>query len=117
MTKDEALKLALEALEEVAARTGPRWALEKNYAGHLEAITALQSKGTSMTKDEQIKGMANPNRGSVGVQEAQPAPVQELTQWRDMVVVSLVREGVNKHRARELADHFAAQPEQGDKHD
>ena len=24
-----------------------------------------------MTKDEQIKGMANPNRGSVGVQEAQ----------------------------------------------
>jgi hypothetical protein len=35
----------------------------------------------------------------------------EPTQWRDMVVVSLVREGINKHRARELADHFAAQPE------
>jgi hypothetical protein len=29
-----------------------------------------------------------------------------------MVVVSLVREGVNKHKARELADHFAAQPVQ-----
>jgi len=39
-------------------------------------------------------------------------PEQEPTPWRDMVVVSLVREGVNKHRARELADHFAAQPEQ-----
>jgi|LakMenEpi03Aug12_release.lakeMendotaPanAssembly.Ray.scaffolds.fasta_scaffold06302_20 hypothetical protein len=44
-------------------------------------------------------------------------PEQEPTQWRDMVVVSLVREGINKHRARELADHFAtplaaAQPEQ-----
>jgi hypothetical protein len=43
-------------------------------------------------------------------------PEQEPTQWRDMVVVSLVREGINKHRARELADHFAtplaaAQPE------
>jgi hypothetical protein len=25
-----------------------------------------------MTKDKQIKGMANPNRSSVGVQEAQP---------------------------------------------
>jgi hypothetical protein len=25
-----------------------------------------------MTKDEQIKGMANPNRGSTGVQEARP---------------------------------------------
>lgn len=38
-------------------------------------------------------------------------PEQEPTQWRDMVVVSLVREGINKHKARELADHFAAQPE------
>ena len=37
---------------------------------------------------------------------------QEPTQWRDMVVVTLVREGINKHRARELADHFAAPPEQ-----
>jgi len=39
---------------------------------------------------------------------------QEPTPWRDMVVVSLVREGINKHKARELADHFAAQrPWQG----
>ena len=38
-------------------------------------------------------------------------PEQEPTPWRDMVVVSLVREGINKHKARELADHFAAQPE------
>jgi hypothetical protein len=42
---------------------------------------------------------------------------QEPTQWRNMVVVTLVREGINKHKARELADHFAtplaaAQPEQ-----
>ena len=36
---------------------------------------------------------------------------QEPSAWRDMVVVSLVREGINKHKARELADHFAAQPE------
>ena len=41
-----------------------------------------------------------------------PLPVQEPTPWRDMVVVSLVREGINKHKARELADHFAAQPVQ-----
>ena len=34
---------------------------------------------------------------------------QEPTQWRDMIVVTLVREGIDKHRARELADHFAAQ--------
>jgi hypothetical protein len=36
---------------------------------------------------------------------AQPEP----TQWRDMIVVTLVREGINKHKARELAGHFAAQ--------
>jgi len=35
---------------------------------------------------------------------------QEPSQWRDMVVVSLVREGINKHKARELADHFATPP-------
>ena len=34
----------------------------------------------------------------------------EPTQWRNMVVVTLVREGINKHRARELADHFAITP-------
>jgi len=35
-------------------------------------------------------------------------PEQEPSQWRDMVVVTLVREGIDKHKARELADHFAA---------
>jgi len=41
-------------------------------------------------------------------------PEQEPTPWREMVVVTLVREGINKHKARELADHFAAQrPWQG----
>ena len=38
---------------------------------------------------------------------------QEPSQWRDMVVVTLVREGINKHRARELADHFAAERNNG----
>jgi hypothetical protein len=42
MDKDEALKLALDALKEVAARTGARWALEQGYAGHFEAITAIK---------------------------------------------------------------------------
>lgn len=43
-----------------------------------------------------------------GKKSAQPE--QEPTQWRDMVVVNLVREGINKHKARELADHFATPP-------
>jgi hypothetical protein len=40
---------------------------------------------------------------------APPQQQAEPSKWRDMVVVTLVREGINKHKARELADHFAAQ--------
>jgi hypothetical protein len=38
----------------------------------------------------------------------QPAPVQQdpVALQMDVIVVNLVREGVNKHRARELAEHF-----------
>jgi hypothetical protein len=56
----------------------------------------------------EIIGLVDPGPSPL---PAQPAQQAEPTQWRDMVVVSLVREGINKHRARELADHFAAQPE------
>jgi hypothetical protein len=35
---------------------------------------------------------------------AQPAPVP--VEWMEMVTANLVREGVNKHKARELAEHF-----------
>ena len=33
-------------------------------------------------------------------------PEQEPVAWRDVIAVNLVREGINKHRARELAEHF-----------
>ena len=33
-------------------------------------------------------------------------PAQETAPLRDAIVVNLVREGINKHKARELADHF-----------
>ena len=46
----------------------------------------------------------------VAAHKALEQPKQEPSQWRDMVVVSLVREGINKHKARELADHFATPP-------
>jgi hypothetical protein len=42
MNDKETMKLALEALEQIARRTGPRWALENSYAGHLEAITNIK---------------------------------------------------------------------------
>jgi hypothetical protein len=37
---------------------------------------------------------------------AQPAPAPVPTSWMEMVTANLVREGVNKHKARELAEHF-----------
>jgi hypothetical protein len=38
--------------------------------------------------------------------EAQPAPVP--VEWMETVTANLVREGINKHKARELAEHFYA---------
>ena len=41
------------------------------------------------------------------LQKALAQPVQEQQQARvDVITVNLMREGINKHRARELADHF-----------
>ena len=43
----------------------------------------------------------------------QEQPTQEASAtWTEMVVANLVREGVNKHRARELAAHFLTLPTQ-----
>jgi hypothetical protein len=39
------------------------------------------------------------------LEKKEPAQ-QEPVAWMEMVVANLVREGVNKHRARELAEHF-----------
>ena len=36
---------------------------------------------------------------------------QEPVAWMEMVVANLVREGINKHKARELAHHFATPPQ------
>jgi len=47
------------------------------------------------------------------LREALAQPEQEPSEWRDMIVATLVREGINKHKARELADHFAAERNHG----
>jgi hypothetical protein len=83
--------MALEALEEVAARTGARWALEQGYAGHLEAITAIKQALSAPTVQESdwnnrlndLVGIfkdvdqCGPLLG-MGAAPAQPAPVQDL---------------------------------------
>jgi hypothetical protein len=82
MTDREVMQQALVALEAAEELAGKHDA-QLEYGFH-QTITALKAALE---------------------QQAEPTP------WRDMVVVSLVREGIDKHRARELADHFAAQPE------
>ena len=50
------------------------------------------------------------NAAITALRTALEQPEQEPSQWRDMVVVNLVREGINKHKARDLADHFTTPP-------
>jgi len=73
---------ALEGWEHCDKWVWPETALEQSKRNTTESLAALR---TALE------------------QQAEPS------QWRDMVVVSLVREGIDKHKARELADHFAAQ--------
>jgi hypothetical protein len=74
----------------------------------MQALEALEN--LYLTLPESVLAKSLKHR-ITALREALAQPEQEPTPWRDMIVVSLVREGINKHRARELADHFAAQPE------
>ena len=80
----ETMKLALEALEELTVTERTSVDIERGE----KAITALQE--------------------ALAEQPAQQEPVA----WMEMVVANLVREGVNKHKARELAQHFYTSPQQ-----
>ena len=97
-TLRQAAQQALEALENVenamyVTSEGEAVAFDKAS----EAITALRA---ALERENAMHEVAR-----LG-QEIE----QEPSQWRDMMVVTLVREGIDKHRARELADHFAITP-------
>jgi len=79
----------------------------------LEALETLSKLGNGNSDGNSIGNtIAQEAREHLFTALAQPE--QEPTPWREMVVATLVREGINKHKARELADHFAAQrPWQG----
>ena len=93
-----------------------------NATRHITAITALQAALEQSDAGIPVSGewvgcgeCDSVFRCHVGKAKCIRLPVEqqaEPSQWRDMIVVNLVREGINKHRARELADHFATQPTQ-----
>lgn len=80
--KDKALKLALVALKNsIAVRHGE---------GGTMLVYPLEDNAINAIKE----ALAQP-----------PRPEQQQARV-DVITVTLMREGINKHRARELADHF-----------
>ena len=75
----------MEMAREAWAEAGEGWVADawfddraKAFEAFAKLVRADEREGTSMTKyEEQIRGMAQQNRGSVGMQEARPQPEQE----------------------------------------
>lgn len=78
----------------------------------LEALEGLWENGGVVVWKPDCSN--EPRKAITALKAALEQQQAEPSQWRDMVVVSLVREGINKHRARELADHFATTPQQAE---
>jgi hypothetical protein len=106
--------VALEAAEELAGKHDAQ--LEYGFHQTITALrTALEQQAEPcIGKDPRCPCQDGDacHYKDCGDTKALPVPQeQEPSAWREMVVATLVREGINKHKARELADHFAAQPE------
>ena len=79
------MKTTIEMAREAWAEAGEGWVADawfddraKAFEAFAKLVRADEREGTSMTKyEEQIRGMAQQNRGSVGMQEARPQPEQE----------------------------------------
>jgi hypothetical protein len=104
MTEDKALDLALEALE---------WNMDylpsqgRGTSMARDAITAIKQALAAPTVQEPVafevglvEWVGNKLMATPKTTTTPPAS------WMEMVTANLVREGVNKHKARELAEHF-----------
>jgi hypothetical protein len=120
MTKDEALAfdLALEALESERPYLGPM------PSKTVKAITAIKQARALDKMADNARELGLDYESADGTQVSKVwwdgeklmskpipledfyQPVQEPVAWMEMVTANLVREGVGKHKARELAEHF-----------
>jgi hypothetical protein len=83
---------------------------DKLYSGHrwigwdIEQVWSERIFGVDMRFENVQDAIKFRNKLDEAAPPAQPAPVP--VEWMEMVAVNLLREGVNKHKARELAEHF-----------
>lgn len=103
--KTEALKMALEALLDLKDDcSGCEFEWSNDYPLQAKALQAIDK----VLAQQCVCGEPN----SSGIHRTDgpclaPQPEQEpVALQMDVIVVNLVREGINKHRARELAEHF-----------
>ncbi|CAB5194916.1 hypothetical protein UFOVP176_44 [uncultured Caudovirales phage] len=121
----DTMKLALEALElnnrewKATADSGDSgyWLAEEQtfYQQTEKAIAAIKEALNHGAMDSYPNGEAQPAvaleqrsvRTSVDSEHLKERSSDEpVALQMDVIVVNLVREGINKHRARELAEHF-----------
>ena len=66
----------------------------------------LDYEPDGMHHNKPAKRPQNCGTGYCSCIECVMEPAQEPVPLREAIVANLVREGINKHKARELADHF-----------
>ena len=96
------MKTTIEMAREAWAEAGEGWVADAWFDDRAKAFEAFaklaradEREGTSMTKyEEQIQGMAQQNRGSVGMQEARPQPEQPDT---DMAYTIALQRAIEWH--------------------
>jgi len=60
----------------------------------------------ALAQEKALQALHSENERLGLYKDAYAEPEPEPVAWRDVIAVNLVREGINKHRARELAEHF-----------
>ena len=105
MTKDEELRQLIEdlisAMEYHVEQTRPIHSTTVALQAAREALKAQQAPVKPVAFEVGlVEWIGNKLMATPKVTTTPPAS------WMEMVTANLVREGVNKHKARELAEHF-----------
>lgn len=92
---ESVVRTTVDALEQIARPTGPRWALENNYAGHLEDLAALKKEATEQPTPPQLPPLAwisNDGRNEIYHAHDFTPDANDIAAWRPLVAGDLVAE-------------------------